>query len=76
MKANSGHAKYVLTFGSNVEGASASYFNPSNNFAKDRFISYIPFGPEFIPNGNEDYPIDIYPDSDVASKFIQSDQED
>ena len=76
VKANSGHAKYVLTFGSNVEGASASYFNPSNNFAKDRFISYIPFGPEFIPNGNEDYPIDIYPDSDVASKFIQSDQED
>ena len=76
VKANSGHAKYVLTFGSNVEGASASYFNPSNNFAKDRFISYIPFGPEFIPNGNEDYPIDIYPDSDVESKFIQSDQED
>ncbi len=76
VKANSGHAKYVLTFGSNIEGASASYFNPSNNFAKDRFISYIPFGPEFIPNGNENYPIDIYPDSDIASKFIQSDQDD
>jgi len=76
VKANSGHAKYVLTFGSNVEGASAAYFNPNDNFAKDRFISYIPFGPEFVSNGNETYPIDIYPDSDIATKFIQSDQDD
>jgi hypothetical protein len=76
VKANSGHAKYVLTFGSNVEGASAAYFNPNDNFAKDRFISYIPFGPEFVANGNETYPIDIYPDSDIATKFIQSDQDD
>ena len=76
VKANSGHAKYVLTFGSNVEGATAAYFNPNDNFAKDRFISYIPFGPEFVSNGNETYPIDIYPDSDIATKFIQSDQDD
>ena len=76
VKANSGHAKYVLTFGSNVEGATAAYFNPNDNFAKDRFISYIPFGPEFLSNGNETYPIDIYPDSDIATKFIQSDQDD
>ena len=76
VKANSGHAKYVLTFGSNVEGASAAYFNPNDNFAKDRFISYIPFGPEFIADGNETYPVDIYPDSDIATKFIQSDQDD
>ena len=76
VKANSGHAKYVLTFGSNVEGASAAYFNPNDNFAKDRFISYIPFGPEFVANGNETYPIDIYPDSDIETKFIQSDQDD
>ena len=67
---------YVLTFGSNVEGASDAYFNPNDNFAKDRFISYIPFGPEFVSNGNETYPIDIYPDSDIATKFIQSDQDD
>ena len=76
VKANSGHAKYVLTFGSNVEGASAAYFNPDDNFAKDRFISYIPFGPEFVANGNETYPVDIYPDSDIATKFIQADQDD
>jgi len=76
VKANSGHAKYVLTFGSNVEGASAAFFNPSENFAKDRFISYIPFGPEFVPTGNEKYEIDIYPDTDIATKFIQSDQDE
>ncbi len=71
VKSNSGHAKYVLTFGSNVEGNSASYFNPNRNFATDRFISYIPFGPNFEFDGNEKYEIDIIFDDDVEYKFAQ-----
>ena len=76
VKANSGHAKYVLTFGSNIEGNSASYFNPSNNFARDRFISYIPFGPNFESNGSEKYEIDIMLESDVVNKFAQSNNDE
>jgi subtilisin family serine protease len=68
VKANEGHAKYVLTFGSNVTGAS-SFSSPKDNFAKNRFISYQPFGPDYEYNQADAVKIDIYPDDSVKAKF-------
>ena len=68
VKANEGHAKYVLTFGSNVSGAS-SFSSPKDNFAKNRFISYQPFGPDYEYNQADAVKIDVYPDSSVNAKF-------
>jgi len=68
VKANEGHAKYVLTFGSNVSGAS-SYSSPANNYAKNRFISYQPFGPDYEYNQADAVNIDVFLDDSVNTKF-------
>lgn len=41
-----GTSKYVLTLGSNIFNVS-TLRNPENQFAENRFISYIPFGKDF-----------------------------
>ena len=46
VKSTIGTSKYVLTLGSNIFGVS-SLRNPENQFAENRFISYIPFGKDF-----------------------------
>ena len=70
VKANEGHSKYVLSFGSNVSGAS-SFSNLNENYAKDRFISYIPFGPDYEYDQADAVNIDIYPQPDIETKFVQ-----
>ena len=72
VKANEGHAKYVLTFGSNVTGAS-SFSSLNKNYAKDRFISYIPFGPDYEYNQADAVSIDVYPEPNINTKFSQLD---
>ena len=49
VKSITGTSKYVLTLGSNIFGVSA-LSNPKNQFAENRFISYIPFGKDFDIN--------------------------
>ena len=46
VKSIQGHTKYVLTLGSNVSGVS-TLRNPQDQYAENRFISYIPFGKDF-----------------------------
>ncbi len=70
VKANEGHSKYVLTFGSNVSGASA-FSNIKENYAKDRFISYIPFGPNYKYDQADAVSIDVYPEPNIETKFTQ-----
>ena len=72
VKANEGHAKYVLTFGSNVTGAS-SFSSLNKNYAKDRFISYIPFGPDYEYNQADAVSVDVYPEPNINAKFSQLD---
>lgn len=68
--ANEGHSKYVLSFGSNVSGAS-SFSTLNENYAKDRFISYIPFGPDYEYDQADAVSIDVYPQPDIDTKFVQ-----
>ena len=70
VKANEGHSKYVLTFGSNVSGASA-FSAIKENYAKDRFISYIPFGPNYKYDQADAVSIDVYPEPNIETKFTQ-----
>ena len=70
VKANEGHSKYVLTFGSNVSGASA-FSSIKENYAKDRFISYIPFGPNYEYDQADAVSIDVYPEPNIETKFTQ-----
>ena len=70
VKANEGHSKYVLTFGSNVSGASA-FSTIKDNYAKDRFISYIPFGPNYKYDQADAVSIDVYPEPNIETKFTQ-----
>ena len=70
VKSNIGTSKYVLTLGSNIFGVS-SLRNPENQFAENRFISYIPFG--------KDFDIDSYVQptfdsslNDLNSKLVES----
>ena len=70
VKANEGHSKYVLTFGSNVSGASA-FSAIKENYAKDRFISYIPFGPNYKYDQKDAVSIDVYPEPNIETKFTQ-----
>lgn len=49
VKSITGTSKYVLTLGSNIFGVS-TLSNPKNQFAENRFISYIPFGKDFDIN--------------------------
>jgi Fe-S cluster assembly ATP-binding protein len=70
VKANEGHSKYVLSFGSNVSGAS-SFSTLNENYAKDRFISYIPFGPDYEYDQADAVSIDVYPQPDIETKFVQ-----
>ena len=72
VKANEGHSKYVLTFGSNVSGAS-SFSSIKDNYAKNRFISYIPFGPDYEYNQSDAVSIDVYPEPNINSKFSELD---
>ena len=39
VKANEGHSKYVLTFGSNISGAS-SFTSHNDSYARNRFICF------------------------------------
>ncbi len=68
VKANEGHSKYVLTFGSNVSGAS-SFSSINENYAKNRFISYIPFGPDYEYDQADAVSIDVYPEPNINTKF-------
>ena len=68
VKAVEGHTKYVLTLGSNVTGVS-TLLSPENNYALERFISYIPFGPDFNSTNNSNEP--LYTDGSLDTKFIK-----
>ncbi len=68
VKAIEGHTKYVLTLGSNVTGVSTLQ-SPEDNYALGRFISYVPFGPDF--NLTNDFVAQPdYIDEDLDTKFI------
>ena len=71
VKAVTGHTKYVLTLGSNATGIS-SLSNPEDQYAKNRFISYIPFGPNFNANEYTKPQYDNF-NNDLSLKLIQSD---
>ena len=71
VKAVTGHTKYVLTLGSNATGIS-SLSNPEDQYAKNRFISYIPFGPNFNANEYVKPQYDNF-NNDLSLKLIQSD---
>ena len=68
VKATQGHTKYVLTLGSNVTGVS-TLKSPENNYALGRFISYVPFGPDFDLKTDFVQPPE-YLDENLDTKFI------
>ena len=67
VKSNSGHSKYILSLKSNISVAS---YSPKNDFADDRFISYVPFGDQQVED-NEIRFLENNTFNNLSSKLLE-----